>query len=60
MISAENETVKFNSSINVNEGEKKGNVEKWLGDIEAMMRSTLKNITKASLVDEGTIRNDWV
>ena len=60
MISAEAENVKFNHSINVNEGEKKGNVEKWLGDIESLMRNTLKSITKASLVDENTLRSDWV
>lgn len=60
MISAEMENVKFNSKINVNEGDKKGNVEKWLGEIESMMRNTLKTITKNSMVDEATIRNDWV
>lgn len=42
MISAESENVKFNKEINVNEGEKKGNVERWLGEIEFMMRNTLK------------------
>ncbi|KAL4494234.1 hypothetical protein ABPG73_018753, partial [Tetrahymena malaccensis] len=60
MISAESENVKFNSKINVNEGDKKGNVEKWLGEIEHMMRSTLKNITKSAMIDESTARNDWV
>lgn len=34
MISAEKEKVRFNKSINVNEGEKKGNVERWLYEIE--------------------------
>lgn len=34
MISAEKEKVKFNKPINVNEGEKKGNVERWLFEIE--------------------------
>jgi dynein heavy chain len=34
MISAENENIKFNKKINVNEDDKKGNVEKWLGEIE--------------------------
>ena len=34
MISAEKEKIKFITTINVNEGEKKGNVEKWLGEIE--------------------------
>ena len=30
MISGEKEKVRFYKSINVNEGEKKGNVERWL------------------------------
>ena len=60
MISAEEEHVKFNSKINVNEGDKKGNVEKWLGEIEGMMRHTLKNITKNAIVDESTARTVWV
>jgi len=34
MISAEKEKIKFNKGINVNEGEKKGNVERWLYEIE--------------------------
>lgn len=60
MISAEQENVPFNSKINVNEGDKKGNVEKWLGEIEHMMRNTLKTITKNSMIDESTKRTDWV
>lgn len=60
MISAEDEKVPFSSKINVNEGDKKGNVEKWLGEIESMMRSTLKTITKNSMIDEATVRTDWV
>ena len=34
MISAEKEKVKFFKPIDVNDGEKKGNVEKWLLEIE--------------------------
>jgi len=34
MISAEKEKVQFSKGINVNEGEKKGNVERWLLEIE--------------------------
>lgn len=60
MISSEEENVKFSAKINVNEGEKKGNVEKWLGEIESMMRSTLKSITRSSMLDEGTPRTLWV
>lgn len=35
MISAEQEEVSFLKSIDVNEGDKKGNVEKWMLEIEA-------------------------
>lgn len=34
MISGEKEKVRFSKGINVNEGEKKGNVERWLYEIE--------------------------
>jgi hypothetical protein len=34
MISPEDEIVKFTSAVNVEEGEKKGNVELWLLEIE--------------------------
>jgi len=34
MTSAEKEQVKFSKKINVNEGDKKGNVEKWMQEIE--------------------------
>ena len=52
MISAEKEKVKFSKGVNVNEGEKKGNLEKWLSEIEAVMIETLKKITKESMFDE--------
>jgi len=35
MISAEKEVVGFLKKVDVNEGEKKGNVEKWMLEIEA-------------------------
>ena len=38
MISPEKEIVKFCSPVDVNEGEKKGHVEKWLLDIEKIMQ----------------------
>ena len=44
MISAEKEYIKFKTSIKVNEGMRKGNVEVWLGDIEKEMIKTLKEI----------------
>ena len=34
MISVEKEMVKFLKKIDVNEGDKKGNVEKWMLEIE--------------------------
>ena len=34
MISAEGETVTLCKVVDVNEGDKKGNVEKWMLDIE--------------------------
>ena len=37
MISAEGEQVPFLKAINVNEGDRKGNVEKWMLDIEECM-----------------------
>jgi dynein heavy chain len=49
MISAEGEEVLFEKRIDVNEGDKKGNVEKWMLEIEAMMRRSLKSICKESL-----------
>lgn len=60
MISAEKEKVKFCKSINVNEGEKKGNVERWLLEIESVMIDTLKKIMKASYSDVETKRTEWV
>lgn len=35
MISAEGEEVLFDKKVDVNEGEKKGNVEKWMLEIES-------------------------
>jgi len=60
MISAEKEKVKFIKSVNVNEGDKKGNVEKWLLEVENVMQKTLHQITRDSLRDVNTKRVDWV
>jgi dynein heavy chain len=49
MISAEGEQVEFDKKVDVNEGDKKGNVEKWMLEIEAVMRRSLKGISKESL-----------
>ena len=60
MISPEKEVVPFIKSINVNEGEKKGNVERWLLDIEQVMKETLRKICKDALADVDTPRTKWV
>ena len=61
MISAEKEIVNLKTKIDVNEGDKKGNVEKWMLEIENVMRATLKDLTKVSLADYyKRERTDWV
>lgn len=50
MISAEGEIVGFLKDIDVNEGDKKGNVEKWMLEIEAQMIASLKDLAKKALV----------
>ena len=42
MISPEKEKVDFTRKIDVNDGDKKGNVEIWLREIENEMKNTLK------------------
>jgi dynein heavy chain len=51
MISAEGEIVTLTKKIDVNEGHKKGNVEKWMLDIETQMRRTLRECCRDSLKD---------
>ena len=41
-MSSENEKIFLNKPINVNEGDKKGNVEKWLGELQDNMKETMK------------------
>ena len=61
MISADKEEVTFKKKIDVNEGDKKGNVEKWMLEIENVMRTTLKEIMSDSIKDYYKIkRTDWV
>jgi dynein heavy chain len=61
MISAEGEEVLFDGKVDVNEGDKKGNVEKWMLEIERIMRKSLKKICKDSLVAyTQTPRTEWV
>ena len=39
MISPEKERIKFIKAVDVNEGEKKGNVERWLLEIEVFIKN---------------------
>lgn len=60
MISAEQEIVGFNKKVDVNEGEKKGNVELWMLDIEAQMIASLKTLAKQALESyPKTQRTEW-
>lgn len=59
MISPEKEQVPFTKTIDVNEGERKGNVEKWLLEIEHEMRNTLKTISNTAIKDP-VKRVEWV
>jgi dynein heavy chain len=60
MISAEKERVDFVKVVDVNEGDKKGNVEKWLLEVESVMQKTLFHICKQSIKDTGVKRTEWV
>ena len=51
--------MKFYRSIDVNEGEKLGQVEKWLLEIEEVMRQTLRLIALKSNQDKAE-RIDWI
>ena len=60
MISAEKEEVSYLKKIDVNEGDKKGNVENWMLEIEAQMIASLKQLAiKSSACYETTPRTDW-
>jgi dynein heavy chain len=50
MISAEGEEVAFDHKVDVNEGEKKGNVEKWMLEIEGVMRRSLWRINRDAML----------
>jgi dynein heavy chain len=45
----------------VNSGDRKGNVDKWMLDIETVMRKTLRELARDSLKDYyKTKRTEWV
>jgi dynein heavy chain len=49
MISSEKESVSFVKPVDVNEGDKKGNVENWMLEIESQMIDSLKTLAKNAL-----------
>jgi dynein heavy chain len=59
MKSAEKETVTFLKPVVTSEGDRKGNVEKWLGDVEVMMKDTLISECRKCFIDQ-TERVKWV
>ena len=61
MESAEKEQITYLDAIDVNEGDKKGNVENWLLEVESQMRKSLKKITVDAQHDYAVIkRPQWV
>jgi len=56
MASMEKEKVAFVRSIDVNEGDRKGNVERWLLEIEKVMIETLIKVAKDTMGDIHTAR----
>lgn len=60
MQSYEGESIKFIQPINVDEGEKRGNVERWLLEIEETMQKTMRHLSLKSLKDLDTQRNEWL
>lgn len=59
MISAEKEVITLDNKIKINEGEKRGNVEKWLGELEDNMRLTLQKIAWKSYESQEP-REEWI
>ena len=59
-LSKEGERVQLGRPINVEEGDKKGNVEKWLKELEGNMKKTLKKLTKDAIEDLGRDRAEWL
>jgi dynein heavy chain len=61
MVSEEGEEVDFLDKIDVNEGDRKGNVELWMLDIEAAMRACLKDIAKRARQEyPAMVRTEWM
>eukprot|EP00931_Biecheleriopsis_adriatica_P034701 TRINITY_DN20021_c0_g4_i1.p1 TRINITY_DN20021_c0_g4~~TRINITY_DN20021_c0_g4_i1.p1 ORF type:complete len:4150 (-),score=1074.99 TRINITY_DN20021_c0_g4_i1:152-12580(-) len=61
MLSVEGEQVELALPVNVVEGDKKGNVEKWLMEVQSSMIDCLTKVTASSLVAYAqTERTKWV
>jgi len=61
MISVEGEVVEFSQPVNVVEGEKKGNVEIWLNEVQQAMIGCLTELTGKSVqAYADTQRTQWV
>merc|ERR1719443_250545 len=61
MISAEGEEIELFNKVNVNAGDNKGNVEKWLLQVEHSMTNCLRTVTNDSINDFLTKpREEWV
>ncbi|CAE8623425.1 unnamed protein product [Polarella glacialis] len=61
MMSVEGELVELAKPVNVAEGDKKGNVEKWLAEVQSSMIDSLTKVTAASLVAYArSDRTKWV
>ena len=54
------EFIEVSKKINVNESEKKGNVERWLSELESAVFETLKKISIDCLTDTSCERTQWV
>jgi dynein heavy chain len=61
MVSGEGEVVEFFQKVNVMAGDNKGNVEKWLKQVESSMQMALRTITDKSVAAYAeTERTKWV
>ena len=61
LISIEGEKIDLVRRVNVVEGDKRGNVEKWLLEIESSMKATVKSLLNDSIKDEmKKPRSNWI
>ncbi|CAK0848815.1 unnamed protein product [Prorocentrum cordatum] len=61
MLSVEGEVVELAKPVNVNEGDKKGNVEKWLLEVQTSMIDCLTQVTDSSIKAYATTeRTKWI